>query len=157
MASPPVLMLAPGDRLSNSRTRRLATLSTIPASRIVMNVAYWPRFLSTSMTRSLPAWPRSRRVIRVSRLRRASRNRAVNGMKPKLGIDPSRSSQPRWPMKYARFGLAPVRLNAKSTRKITQTALSYRVSRSCSAWVIGRNSSTMIASEKIVRTRMKML
>ena len=89
-----------------------------------MNVAYWPRFLSTSRTRSLPAWPRSRRVIRASRLRRARRNSAVNGMKPKLGIDPSRSSQPRWPMKYARFGLAPARFIPKSIRKMTQTALS---------------------------------
>ena len=36
----------------------LATESTIPASRMVMNVAYWLRFCSTSRTRSLPAWPR---------------------------------------------------------------------------------------------------
>ena len=84
----------------------LATLSTIPASRIVMNVAYWLRLWRTSRTRSLPAWPRSSRVIRASRLRRARRSRAVSGMKPKLGIDPSRSSQPRWLTKYARFGFA---------------------------------------------------
>ena len=48
----------------------------------------------------------------------------MNGKNPKLGIDPSRSSQPRWPMKYARFGFAPARFIAKSMRKITQTALS---------------------------------
>ena len=55
IASPPVVMLASGDRLSNWSTRRLATESTIPASRIVMKVAYWLRFWSTSSTRSLPA------------------------------------------------------------------------------------------------------
>ena len=77
------------------------------------------------------------------------------GKKPKLGIEPRRSSHPRAPTKYARFGLEPVMLYAKSIRKITQTALSYRV-RSCrSASVIGSSSRTMIASEKIVRTRMK--
>ena len=70
--------------------------------------------LETSRTRSLPAWPRSSRVIRVSRLSRARRNRAVNGMKPKLGIDPRRSSQPRWPTKYARFGFEPREVHTRS-------------------------------------------
>ena len=60
------------------------------------------------------------------------------------------------PTKYARFGLDPVMLYAKSIRKMTQTMLSYSVSRSRSAAVIGRSSRAMIASEKIVRTRMKM-
>ena len=45
----------------------------------------------------------------------------------------------------------------KSMRKITQTALSYKVRSWRSASVMGRRSRTMIASEKIVRTRMKML
>ena len=103
----------------------LETLITIPARRIVMNVAYWLRFLRTSRTRSLPAWPRSSRVILARRLNRARRNSAENGMKPKVGIEPRRSSQPRAPMKYADFGLAPRRFSAKSMRKTTQITLSY--------------------------------
>ena len=77
------------------------------------------------------------------------------GKKPKLGIEPRRSSQPRWLTKYARFGLDPVMLYAKSIRKTTHTMLSYSVSRSRSAGVIGSSSRAMITSEKIVRTRMK--
>ena len=99
-------------------------LSTMPASRIVMNAAYWLRLRRTSMTRSLPAWPRSSRVILARRLSRNRRSKAVARKKPRLGIDPSRSSQPRAPMKYARFGLAPRRFNPKSMRKMTQAALS---------------------------------
>ena len=75
-----------------------------------MKVAYWPRFSMTSWTSSLRLLPRSSLLIRASRLRRASRKRAVSWKTPKVGIEPSRSSHPRWPMKYARFGLAPVML-----------------------------------------------
>ncbi len=63
-------------------------------------------------------------MIRARRLRRASRNSAVNGKNPNVGIEPSRSSQPRRPMKYARFGFDPRRFIVKSSRKITQIALS---------------------------------
>ena len=89
-----------------------------------MKVAYWLRLASTSITRSLPACPRSSLVIRARRLRRARRNRADAWKNPKAGIDPMRSSQPRWPMKYARVGFARTRFIAKSIRKMTQTALS---------------------------------
>ena len=102
----------------------LAMLRTMPASRIVMKVAYWLRLASTSITRSLPACPRSSLVIRARRLMRASRNNAVAWMNPRAGIDPIRSSQPRSSMKYARVGFARMRFIAKSSRKMTQTALS---------------------------------
>ena len=103
-------MLASGDRLSNCSTRMLATHSTMPAARIVMNVAYWPRLSSTSLTSALRFWPPISLRMRASRLRRARRNSAVSWKNPKLGIDPRRSSQPRWWMKYADLGLAPVML-----------------------------------------------
>ncbi len=109
-ASPPVVMFAPGDRLSNCRTRMLATERTIPPSRIVMNVAYWPRLCSTSATICFWFCPRKIFAIRVRRKMRKMRRRAANGRKVKLGIDPSRSIQPRWPTRYARLGRAPVRL-----------------------------------------------
>ena len=88
----------------------LDTQRTVPAARIVMNVAYSPRFSTMSRTSSLRALPRSRRAIRASRLRRASRSNALSWKKPKAGIEPSRSSQPRWWMKYWRFGREPVML-----------------------------------------------
>ena len=74
-----------------------------------------------------------------------------------LGIEPIRSSQPRWPMKYARFGFDAAMFIAKSIRKMTQIALSYRVRSWRVSGSSGSSSRTMIASEKIVRTRMKML
>jgi hypothetical protein len=62
--------------------------------------------------------------MRARRLRRARRNRLVASKNPKLGIEPSRSSQPRWLMKYARYGFERARFMAKSMRKMTHTALS---------------------------------
>ena len=89
-----------------------------------MKVAYEPRLSSTSLTSACRFWPPNSLRMRARRLRRASRNSAVSWKKPKLGIDPSRSSQPRWRMKYADLGRAPVMLYVKSIRKITHTALS---------------------------------
>jgi hypothetical protein len=51
-ASPPVVMLLSGDRLSTWSTTTLETVSTIIADRIVMKIAYWPRFWTMSSTSS---------------------------------------------------------------------------------------------------------
>ena len=122
-----------------------------------MNVAYWPRFRRTSRTRSLPAWPRRSRVIRASRLRRARRNKAVNGMKPKLGIEPSRSSQPALADE-----VGPLRLRAGEVdREVAEEDHADEVVVDLQQVSLGRGhrqeERTMIANEKIVRTRMKML
>ena len=65
-----------------------------------MKVAYWPRFSMTSRTSSLRFVATQQAfLIRASRLRRASRKSAVSWKTPNVGIEPSRSSHPRWPMK----------------------------------------------------------
>ena len=68
-----------------------------------------------------------------------------------------RSSHPRRPMKYSRFGLDAARFTAKSTRKTTQIRLSYTRRTSRVAAFSGRSRSTMMTSERTVRTSMKML
>jgi hypothetical protein len=47
-ASPPVMMFASGDWLSNWSTSTLARTSTRNANSTVTNAAYSPRFLTTS-------------------------------------------------------------------------------------------------------------
>ncbi len=64
--------------------------------------------------------PPKSRVMRASRLSRANLNSTVKLLIPRLGIEPRRSSHPRSRMKYWVFGREPVRLYAKSTRKIRQ-------------------------------------
>lgn len=94
-----------------------------------------PRFRSTSAASSFLFLPRSSRVMRASRLIRASRSRAVYlkmprvGIEkmPRVGIEPRRSSQPRWRTTYSRLGCDRARFKAKSIRKTTQIMLSYLV------------------------------
>ena len=83
----------------------LAVASTMPASRIVMKVAYWLRLAEHIDDEVLAGLAPQQRVIRASRLRRARRNRAADWRNPKVGIDPRRSSQPRCLMKYAALRL----------------------------------------------------
>ena len=95
MASPPVVMLAPAVRLSVCSTSTLATEITVIAETRVMKPAYWPRLASTSLVMSPLPSLLNRRTTRVKRLSRASRSSAVILSTPRLGIEPSRSSQPR--------------------------------------------------------------
>jgi hypothetical protein len=100
-ACPPVSMLAPGAPLSNPSSITLARTSTTIAAMTVIAAAYWPRFWRTSWVISLLPFVRISRVIRDSRLSRASRNRPENRKIGTftVGIDPSRSSHPRRSMK----------------------------------------------------------
>jgi hypothetical protein len=68
-ASPPVVMLASGERLSNCSTRRLELTITSSASSTVMNVAYWLRLWRMS-SMSSNFWPCSGRAMRASQNRR---------------------------------------------------------------------------------------
>ena len=133
-------------------------MSAIPASRIVMNVAYWLRFLRTSRTRSLPAWPRSNRLIRASRLRRASRNSAVNrrnaeGRDRAEQVEPARAADE---VRALRLRSGEVHREVEQEDEADDVVVDRAAGR-VPASETGRSSRTMIANEKIVRTRMKML
>ena len=97
-------MFASGERDSNWSTRTVPVVSTMNTSSSETNSAYWPRFLTMSSISSRLCCPLSSRMIRASRDSRARRNRAVNRKTPRVGIEPSRSSQPRRRMKYSLRG-----------------------------------------------------
>ncbi len=126
-ASPPSVIVASGAPLSSWMTSSVATEMTRKAESTVMNPAYWPRFSSTSRMSRRRLLPLSMRLIRISRLRRARRSSAVAGNPTRAGNEPRRSSQPRWVMKYSRFGWDLARLIPKSARKMTQMKLSNAV------------------------------
>ncbi len=126
------------------------------ASSSVMNVAYWLRLWMMSLISSFFRWPRSMREMRASRKSRKRRRSPKAGMMPRLGIDPRMSIQPRRRMKYSLRGCEPERDRRKSPMKMKQMRLSYTLSVSSSAGARGSSRSTMIASDMMVRTRMKM-
>ena len=148
-------MFASGERDSNWSTRTVPVVRTMNISSSDTNSAYWPRFLTMSSISSRLCCPLSKRMIRASRDSRARRNSAVNRKNPRVGIEPSRSSQPRRRMKYSLRGDEPVMLYRKSARNTKQIALSNHSSVSCVAGLSGRITSAITISDITVRTRMK--